>query len=123
MVRAVTTFGRSGLSDWLVQRISAVVLAAYLLFILGFIVAHPGLTYAEWKGFFSHFCVRVFSLAALLSLVAHGWIGLWGVVTDYLTTRLLGAKALFLRLLVLGVFALVTLAYSLWAIQILWGLN
>ncbi|MGB0744865.1 MAG: succinate dehydrogenase, hydrophobic membrane anchor protein, partial [Opitutales bacterium] len=29
MVTAVTSFARSGLADWLVQRISAVILAAY----------------------------------------------------------------------------------------------
>ena len=33
MVTAVTSFGRSGVSDWLVQRVSAVILLAYFLFI------------------------------------------------------------------------------------------
>ena len=31
MVRSVTSFGRSGLSDWLVQRVSGVILLAYFL--------------------------------------------------------------------------------------------
>ena len=31
MVKAVTSFGRSGLSDWLVQRVSGVILLAFAL--------------------------------------------------------------------------------------------
>ena len=34
MVTSVTSFGRSGLSDWLVQRISGVVLLTYLIVIV-----------------------------------------------------------------------------------------
>ncbi len=123
MVTAATSFSRSGVSDWLIQRFSAIILGAYTLFIVGFIVAHPGLDYTTWKSLFIHPLVRIFSLAALLALVAHAWIGLWAVITDYLTSRLLGAKAIVLRLLVLAIFAVVTFAYMAWAVQILWGLQ
>ena len=123
MVTAATSFSRSGVSDWLIQRFSAIILAAYTLFIVGFIVAHPGLDYTTWKSLFVQPFVRIFSLAALLALVAHAWIGLWAVITDYLTSRLLGAKALVSRLLVLAIFAVVTFAYMAWAVQILWGLQ
>ena len=34
MVTTVTSFGRSGLSDWLVQRVSAIILGAYSIFIV-----------------------------------------------------------------------------------------
>ena len=33
MVTTVTSMGRSGLYDWLMQRVSAVILLAYFLFI------------------------------------------------------------------------------------------
>jgi succinate dehydrogenase / fumarate reductase, membrane anchor subunit len=121
MVRAATSFGRSGVSDWLIQRFSAIILAAYTFFIVGYLLTHPGLDYLTWKGLFSHLWVKVFSLLALLSLVAHSWIGLWAVITDYITTRVMGPKALTVRILILAVFALVTLTYTVWGIQILWG--
>ena len=38
MVTNVTNFSRSGLYDRMAQRVSAVVLAAYVLFLLGYIV-------------------------------------------------------------------------------------
>ncbi|HQN41780.1 MAG TPA: succinate dehydrogenase, hydrophobic membrane anchor protein, partial [Pseudomonadales bacterium] len=41
MVTNVTNFGRSGLHDWLVQRLSALVLAAYTLFLLVFLLINP----------------------------------------------------------------------------------
>ena len=65
--------------------------------------------------------MRVFSLAALLSIAAHAWIGLWAVITDYLTNRMMGAKATVLRLVAQGVLGLVTMTYTVWGIEILWG--
>lgn len=121
MVTAATTFSRSGLSDWIVQRFTAVVLAAYTLLIVGYLVLNPDLTYAQWSAFFSHICVRIFSFIVLVSIVAHGWIGLWLVLTDYVTTRLMGSPALAIRIIVLTVYALVNMVFLVWGVEILWG--
>lgn len=120
-VTNVTSFGRSGLSDWVVQRVSAVVLALYLIFIVGYLLVTPDVDYAAWTALHSGFCVRLLSLFAVLALAAHAWIGLWAVLTDYVTVRLLGPKATPIRVfLQLGMIA-VTLSYVVWAIAILWG--
>jgi succinate dehydrogenase / fumarate reductase, membrane anchor subunit len=121
MVTAVTNLGRSGLYDWVVQRATAVILLAYFLFLAAYLIGHPGLSFAEWKGLFSHTWMRVFSMAALLSICAHAWIGLWGVSTDYLTTRLMGAKATSLRLVFQAAYSIVLFSYLVWGIQVLWG--
>ena len=119
-VKPVTSLGRSGLSDWLVQRITAVVLLAYTLFIVIALFAID-MDYTRWKALFAHTWVRAFSIAALLSIAAHAWIGLWAVSTDYLTERLLGAKATFLRLGFQALCAILLFVYIVWGIQILWG--
>ena len=120
-VRQVTSFGRSGLSDWLVQRVSGVVLAVYTFWVVGYLLTHPGLEYAQWVAVHQNFAVRVLSLAAVLALAAHAWIGLWSVLTDYVTVRLMGAKATGIRVfLQLGMIAVI-LVYVIWAIEILWG--
>ena len=49
MVRAVTSFGRSGLSDWLLQRFTAVVLLAYVLCVGGILLLTPGIDFATWR--------------------------------------------------------------------------
>ncbi|PCK03458.1 MAG: succinate dehydrogenase, hydrophobic membrane anchor protein [Alteromonadaceae bacterium] len=123
MVTSVTSFGRNGLSDWLIQRFSAVVLATYTAFIVIYLVAHPGLTYQEWSGLHSQLWMRIFTLIVLLSNVAHGWIGLWGVLTDYATDRLMGAIALPIRMFSMALYLLVALAFIIWGVQILWGVN
>lgn len=120
MVTSVTNLGRSGLSDWVVQRVTAVVLAAYTIFLVGYIVCTPEVTYHNWSALFSNFWMRVFSLIALVSTVAHAWIGLWAVLTDYVTNRLMGPKATVMRAIVLFVYALVTVGFVVWGIDILW---
>ena len=119
-VTAVTSFGRNGLYDWLFQRISAVVLAVWFLFVFFYILSNPGLTYAQWSGLFDTLGMRIFSLIALLMILAHVWIGLWCVLTDYVTVRLLGKSApalrLSLQLLIFLVMAIVVIV----GIDVLW---
>jgi len=115
MVASVTSFGRSGLYDWMIQRVTAVVLAAYTIFILGYLMLNPDLTYAQWSELFSCTSVRIFSLLALLSFGAHAWIGLWTVSTDYL-------KATVFRFMFQAGCGLVMFVYVVWGVQILWGL-
>lgn len=121
MVTAVTNLGRSGLYDWLVQRVSAVVLAAYTVFIVLYLLLNPGLEYEQWQALFGQLWMRIFTLLALLSVVAHAWIGLWAVLTDYLTDRVMGAKATVMRLLAQVLLALVAVIYTLWGVEIIWG--
>lgn len=121
MVTAVTSLGRSGVADWLIQRVTAIVMALYTFFIVGFILIVPDLDYATWSNLYSQFWMRAFSFLTLLSIAAHGWIGLWGVLTDYVTSRMMGCVALPLRMLILAVYALVTLVCLVWGVEILWG--
>ena len=121
MVTSVTSFGRSGVYDWLVQRVTAVILLAYVLFLVGFIIHADGLSYLEWRALFAQLWMRVFSLVALLALCAHAWIGMWTIGTDYLTTTALGSAAAAVRLLY-NLFCLAVLvSYFAWCVQILWS--
>lgn len=121
MVRTVTSFGRSGLSDWLVQRISGVVITAYFLFLVFWLAGHKGLDYPTWLALHQMTCMKIFNTVTLLSIVAHSWIGIWGVLTDYVTVRLLGSKATVMRLVLeMGAIGLL-LVYALWGLAIIWG--
>lgn len=121
MVTAVTNFGRSGLSDWLVQRLSAVVLLAYTLYICWFLIVTPNLGYEQWRELFECTAMRVFSAAALLSVIAHTWIGLWSISTDYMTERMMGPRGNLLRWLVQLGGGLLLFTYLVWGIQVLWS--
>jgi succinate dehydrogenase / fumarate reductase, membrane anchor subunit len=122
MVTTVTSFGRSGLSDWLVQRVSAVVMTAYLIFIVGYLLLNSDVSYQQWAGLHSGLPMRMFSLLTMLSVAAHAWIGMWSVLTDYITVRTIGPKATAIRIFFqLGMIAMI-LVYLLWAVGILWGI-
>lgn len=121
MVTAVAQWGRSGTSNWLAQRISALIILAYILCLCGFFFTHPDLTYAQWKDYFAGTAMRVFSVAVLLSVAVHAWIGLWSVATDYLTERLMGRKGNVLRILFLGLTIAVLFTFVVWGIQVIWS--
>lgn len=123
MVTSVTSFGRSGLYDWLIQRVSGVVMAAYTVFIVAYLLLNPDLTFEQWKSLYSQLWMRVFTLATLLSFIAHAWIGLWAVLTDYLTVRLLGNKATFLRIFAQLILGVAAVTYLVWGIQVIWGIQ
>ena len=120
MVTNVTNLGRSGLGDWLIQRFSAVILAAYTLYILGSFLVHPEMDYLQWRAIFDSTAMRFFSVITVLALCAHAWIGMWTISTDYLTSVQLGSRATVYRILFQAVCALITVVYLLWGIQILW---
>ena len=119
MVTQVTSFSRSGLSDWLIQRVAGVILLAYFICVGGILLS--GVDYASWKATYATTGMRIFTLLAALSFAAHAWIGLWAVFTDYLTERLLGPNGNWLRRLCEIGSVLVLMIYLLWVIQVIWG--
>ncbi len=84
MVGKNLSLTQSGVRDWLIQRITAVILALYLTFIVVFLALHSPLTYTAWSAFFGITAVRIFTCLALLSVVYHTWVGMWTIFTDYL---------------------------------------
>jgi succinate dehydrogenase / fumarate reductase, membrane anchor subunit len=123
MVTSVTSFGRSGLYDWLIQRVGGVVMAAYTIFLVSYLLLNPDLTFEQWKSLYSQLWMRVFTLVTLLSFISHAWIGLWAVLTDYLTVRLLGNKATFLRIFAQLILGAVAVTYLVWGVEIIWGMH
>ncbi|UCJ15613.1 succinate dehydrogenase, hydrophobic membrane anchor protein [Pseudomonas sp. MM211] len=121
MVTNVTNFSRSGLYDWMAQRVSAVVLAAYVLFLLGYILLNPGMGYAEWHGLFSNSAMRIFSMLTLVALGIHAWVGMWTISTDYLTQTALGKWATVVRFLFQATCGIAMFVFFVWGVQILWG--
>lgn len=122
MVSSITSLGSNGVYDWLAQRLSALVLLAWILFVCIFIASTEVLTAQIWQALFSQTWMRVFSMAALLALCAHAWVGMWTISTDYLTSALLGKVATAVRFLFQLVCLLVLLTYFVWCAQILWSI-
>ena len=113
MVKVAGTFGRSGVHDYILLRASAVILLAYILYLVGF-VASADITYQVWTSFFSLTLTKVFTLMALVAMLVHAWIGIWQVLTDYVKCTLLRGTLQF-------VLTTVAFAYVIFGFVILWG--
>ena len=121
MVTSVTSLGRNGLYDWLIQRVSAVVIAVYVIGMLGFLIAQPDLDYGTWSAFMGSMPMQIANTLLLFSVAAHTWIGLWSVTTDYLTSLTFGKAATSVRLVVQMAIVLLLLVYLLWGLLMIWG--
>ncbi len=114
MVDRIVTGAHYGLRDWLMQRVTAVVMALYALTMAGWLLLHPGLNYDTWIALFSSNAVRTFSLLFLLAVYCHAWVGVREIVMDYV-------KPAGIRLVIYVAVLLALLLYIIWSVQILWG--
>lgn len=79
----------NGLKHWLLQRITAVYLAGYVVFMWAALARLGSLDYASWRALFTGWNQQVTFLLALSAVLVHAWLGLWTVCTDYLKSRVL----------------------------------
>ncbi len=113
MVTNVTSLTGNGLKDWVIQRVSAIYLAVYLLFLLSYLLI-TSLEYNHWHALFQLGAMQIASVIALFLLLLHAWIGLWTVTTDYI-------KRTDIRLSVQVLVALFLGGQFLWGFMIVWG--
>jgi succinate dehydrogenase / fumarate reductase membrane anchor subunit len=115
MLNRIVTGAHYGLRDWLIQRVTAVMMVLYTLGIVGYCLLQPVLNYDAWTLLFSNNVVRSFSLLFLLGVFYHAWIGVRDIVMDYVKPA---AIRLFIHVMVI----LALLLYAIWSVQILWGM-
>lgn len=103
-----------GLRDWLMQRLTAVVMALYTVLLLGIVLWHGGIDYALWTALFADGAFRLASFLFMVALLYHAWVGMRNIYMDYL-------KPVALRLTLQSVSVAVLIVYLGWTIQVLWG--
>lgn len=107
---------RAGLGSWYIQRVTALYLAGFTIYLILRLGVDPMSDYSAWRTWFEQGPVRLAWGLFFVSLLVHAWIGLRSVFMDYLRA----AALRFVASLLAG-FGL--LALALWAAQILLGLN
>lgn len=103
-----------GLMDWLIQRVTAIVMTLYALLIAAIALYHGGLDHALWRALFGHGAFKIVSFLFMAALLYHAWVGAREIYMDYL-------KPVALRLTVQAATIALLVAYLGWTIQILWG--
>jgi succinate dehydrogenase / fumarate reductase membrane anchor subunit len=121
MINDVKQFNRNGLAEWITQRVTSVVITAYVFFVTYYLLAHPDISYTQWRDLNSLLSMKVLNILTITSIAVHSIIGLWGVITDYITVRLLGPKAKLLNVFFQLGMIIITLIYFFWALTIVWS--
>jgi len=114
MVTNVTSLTGNGLKDWLIQRLSAVYLAIYTLFLLSYLLLHPHMSYNHWHALFHMASMQIVTVFALFLVLLHAWVGIWTVTTDYI-------KCTTVRLSIQALIALFLGSQFLWGFMMVWG--
>ena len=107
MRRAIT-----GLRAWLVQRLSAVYMLLFIVFLLFHFLLDPPHSYQAWHGWISNPGVSIAACVFFAALLLHAWVGVRDVIMDYVHP--LGFRVSMLALLGSGL-----LAIGVWVLRIL----
>lgn len=113
MVSRSVSGAHYGLRDWLAQRVTAILMAAYVVILVVFSLKNSPVSFQEWQDFIRHPWLRFLSFLFFLSMALHAWIGMRDVLMDYVRHT---PARLTLQVLVI----LLLMFYTLWAAQILW---
>ena len=103
-----------GLGDWLLQRLTAVVMAIYTVAALAAIVWCAPASHADWRAMFSGAFFRPFTMLFLVALLYHAWVGMRDILMDYVHPT-------GIRLALQSAVAVVLLLYLIWSASILWS--
>ena len=114
MVKSVLGVNHQGLTDWKIQRLTAIYMALYTVFFFAYLIMHSGLSYADWHALFACQGLKVATILMLLAVLYHAWIGMWTVYTDYI-------KCTTVRAIVDTLTLLLFAACFIWGVLILWS--
>lgn len=114
MVKSVLSVSHRGLRDWVIQRVSAIVMAILSVVFAAYLVTRTDFSYAEWHTLFTYTAVKIVTIFFLLAMCFHAWIGMWTIFTDYIKPFVLRAV---MHLLVLSTL----IACFIWGVMILWS--
>ena len=116
MVRRAVSGAHYGVRDWLVQRLSAVVMLVYTFALIAYVLMHQPLNYETWHGLFQYEVTRFFTLLFALSLFVHAWVGVRDVLMDYV-------RSTWVRLSLQVATIAALLLYTMWTVSLLWSVQ
>ncbi|MEO8346152.1 MAG: succinate dehydrogenase, hydrophobic membrane anchor protein [Betaproteobacteria bacterium] len=103
----------SGLRAWMVQRVTAVYMLFFIVFMLGHFILDPPQSYLAWHGWMMSSGISITASIFFAALFAHAWVGLRDVIMDYI-------HPITLRVLMLVSLAFGLTGVGVWVIRILW---
>jgi len=115
MVKRLVVGAHYGFRDWLAQRVTAVVMALYTVYLLARVLLLPSHDNAAWQSLMSGGFTKFVTFLFALALFYHAWVGVRDIWMDYV-------KQISIRLTLHVLTLLVLIGYAGWVAQILWRL-
>lgn len=104
-----------GLMDWLVQRVTGVLMAIYTVIIFAAMLGGATTSREAWQAFMGNGFIRFITFLFIISVCYHAWVGVRDIWMDYINPA---AVRVILHVLTL----LALIGYAGWAVQIIWRL-
>ena len=101
-----------GLRAWIWQRISAVYLLGFILYLFFYFLSSSPVSFEQWSGWVAGPVVSIALALFFMMLLVHAWVGIRDVVIDYIHPLFIGA-------LVLTLAGLSLISCGIWLARIL----
>ena len=97
---------------WLLQRLSAVYMAAFLIYFISVLLVAPPRSYEAWRSWMSCTSMVLATTIFFMALLSHAWVGMRDVFFDYI-------KPFPLRLAMVNLLSLGMIIMALWVVRAL----
>ena len=104
-----------GLMDWLSQRVTAVLMAAFTITLLVQVLMPGEIGYTRWAAIFATRWMKALTFVVIVAVLWHAWVGVRDIWMDYV-------KPVSVRLFLQVLSMVWLLGCAGWAIQVLWRL-
>ena len=101
------SFQAQGMRAWLLQRLTAVYIAIYILSIIVWFACDLPINYDSWVTLISHPVILIATVLFYISLFIHAWVGIRDILFDYI-------KPIGLRFTLLTSLAFFLIVMTLW---------
>lgn len=115
MILQLLTHKYPGMRLWLSQRLTALVMATYIILLLVLLAIMKPDGFAEWHAFVVPVWFKLATLLFFMCLLVHAWLGVADVLQDYVFNKTLRA---YMQIAV----DVALVAYLFWLMFILWNI-
>ncbi len=101
-----------GLKPWLIQRVSAVYIALFVIYCVFALTTAGDTGYLQWREWLFHPLNTIAVGLFIIALLLHAWVGMRDIILDYVHNTLI-------RMLALNLVIVVLISSGLWSAKIL----
>jgi succinate dehydrogenase / fumarate reductase membrane anchor subunit len=109
------SFQAQGMRAWLLQRLTAVYVAIYILSLMTWIIVKLPVSYESWLTLLSQPFMLIATVLFYISIFIHAWVGIRDILVDYI-------KPSGVRFMLLTSLAFFLIVMTMWLLIIFVGL-